>query len=199
MEHSQRCHSWQFAHKSLSLCDLGAGRAGGLPLAILMGMRCNRGFTLIELMVVLGLAGVVTAVAIPVFIESSARNGVWTASELIGAQIRQARLKAISRNSRFRVRFDCPAAGNFRVLVVTGDPLIDDAVDRCGDTQLGDSGVMTMPTSVGFGNPPVLEVNGRGIYSAIGFAIPQTITVSYGARSRTLTVTATGQITFSAF
>ena len=45
---------------------------------------------------------------------------MWTASELIGSQIRQARLKAISRNKSFRVRFDCPSAGQFRVLVVTG-------------------------------------------------------------------------------
>src|SRR5687768_3716829 len=84
----------------------------------LMGMRSNRGFTLIELMVVMGLAGILAAMAVPVYIESSARNRVWTASETIGSQIRQARLKAISRNRVFQVRFSCPAAGQFRVLAV---------------------------------------------------------------------------------
>ena len=162
-------------------------------------MTSTRGFTLIELLIVLGLAGVLAAVAVPVFIESSARNGVWTASELIGAQIRQARLKAISRNARFRVRFNCPGVGNFRVLAVTGNPAIDDAAGRCSATQLGDSGVMTVPSSVVFGVVPTLEVNGRGIYQAIGAGIPQTITVTYGSRSRTLTVSATGQITFAGY
>ena len=39
-----------------------------------MGMRSNRGFTLIELMIAMGIAGVLAAIAVPVFIESSARN-----------------------------------------------------------------------------------------------------------------------------
>lgn len=162
-------------------------------------MRSNRGFTLIELMIAMSVAGILAAVAVPVFVESSARNSVWTASELIGAQIRQARLKAISRNTRFRVRFDCPDIGTFRVLVVTGNALIDDAADRCTDTQEYDSGTFAMPVAVGYGDVDTLEVNGRGVYSSIGGAIPQVITVTYGARSRSLTVTATGQITFESF
>lgn len=163
-----------------------------------MGMRSNRGFTLIELMLALAVSGILAAVAVPVFIESSARNSVWTASETIGSQIRQARLKAISRNTLFRVRFDCPAVGQFRVLVVTGTPAIDDAANRCSTTQQYDSGVFVMPPSVGFGTVNTLTVNGRGIYTSTG-VIPQTITVTYGARSRTLTVSPTGQITFSSF
>ena len=163
-----------------------------------MGMRSNRGFTLIELMIALAVSGILAAVAVPVFIESSARNSIWTASETIGSQIRQARLKAISRNTLFRVRFDCPAVGQFRVLVVTGNPAIDDAVARCGATQQYDSGVFALPPAVSFGVVNTLTVNGRGIFTSTG-VIPQTITVTHGARTRTLTVSATGQITFSNF
>lgn len=161
-----------------------------------MGMRSNRGFTLIELMVVMGLAGILAAIAVPVYIESSARNQVWTSTETIGAQIRQARLKAISRNRLFQVRFDCPAAGQFRVLAVDA-ATIDDA-DRCSNTEEFDSGVFAMPAEVSFGDVDTLEVNGRGIFTSDG-VIPQTITVTYGERTRTLTVSATGQITFSGF
>ena len=166
----------------------------------LLGMRSNRGFTLIELMIAVGIAGILAAVAVPVFIESSARNQIWTASETIGSQIRQARLKAISKNRSFQVRFNCPAAGQYRVLVV--DATINDA-NRCATTvtagaTLLDSGVFTMPPAVSFGTVNTLTVNSRGIYTSTG-VIPQVITVTYGARQRTLTISATGQISFSAF
>ena len=162
-------------------------------------MRSVRGYTLIELLISLGLVGIISAIAVPVFITANARNGVWTGSELIGSQIRQARLKAISRNMRFRVRFDCPSTGNFRILQVTGTALIDNAANRCSAYQLYDSGIYNMPQGVSFGVVPTLEVNGRGVYSAPGFAIPQTITVTYGDTSRDLTLTATGQITFETY
>lgn len=161
-----------------------------------MGMRSNRGFTLIELMVVMGLAGILAAIAVPVYIESTARNKVWTASETIGAQLRQARLKAISRNRTFQIRFDCPAAGQFRVLAV--DAATIDAPDRCTNTEEFDSGVFAMPAEVGFGDVDTLEVSGRGIFTSDG-VIPQTITVTYGELVRSLTISPTGQITFSAF
>lgn len=152
-----------------------------------------------ELMIALGLAGIMAAVAVPVFIESTARNSLWTGSEMIGAQIRQARLKAITRNTTFQVRFNCPVAGQFRSLVMTGDPLIDDAVDRCSVTRPFDSGVQVLPLSVTSDPANTIQVTGRGIVSVIGAAVPHTVSVSYGASTRTLIISATGQITFSTF
>jgi prepilin-type N-terminal cleavage/methylation domain-containing protein len=161
-------------------------------------MRSQRGYTLIELMLVLALIGITAAISVPVFIESNARSALWTASEQIGAAIRQTRLKAVSQNTTFRVVFDCPNPGQVRGLAMTGDPAIDDAGDRCEQTLDGDSGTIDMPPSttydlVGTG----LTVTGRGVFSANGGAIPLVISVSYGDVTRTLTVSATGQITFS--
>jgi len=174
-----------------------------------MGMRSNRGFTLIELMIALGIAGVLAAIAVPVFIESASRNEIWTASETIGSQIRQARLRAISRNRSYQVRFDCPSVGQFRILVVPGPDDVPPApindADRCGTTVMDadgttvlDGGTFAMPNSVSFGDVDTLTVNSRGIYTSTG-DMPQTITVTYGERQRTLTVSITGQITFSDF
>ena len=95
------------------------------------GMQSSRGFTLLELLVAMGLIAILSAMAIPTIQESSVRNTVWTATEMIGVQVRQARLKAITRNMSFRVDFDCPAARQMRVLRVTGDAAIDNAANRC--------------------------------------------------------------------
>jgi prepilin-type N-terminal cleavage/methylation domain-containing protein len=163
-------------------------------------VRSERGFTLVEILAALALAGVLAAVSLPVVLQSINRNKVWTGSELIGTQIRQARLLAISQNARFRVRFHCPDTGQLRVLVVTGDSTIDDATDRCSQTQTSDSGIIAMPSGVTLDDTiPVLEVNGRGVYSVLTGSIPVTVNVSYGDSTRSLTVNSTGQITFDVY
>jgi prepilin-type N-terminal cleavage/methylation domain-containing protein len=167
-------------------------------------MRSDRGFTLIEILVVVALIGILSAIGLPVLSESTNRNAVWTASEQIGSQVRQARLKAITRNQPFRVIFGCPGASQYRVLAVQGDAAIDDAADRCSQTYEHDSGIFTMPVNVSYGmGLPILQVNGRGVYSIVGVAGPMpdtTITVQYGStHSRALTVSSTGQITFETF
>lgn len=163
-------------------------------------MHSVRGFTMLELLVVMALIAILSAMAIPTLMESSRRNSVWTASESIGTMIRQARLKAISRNKSFRVRFDCPSSGQFRVLEVTGNAGIDNATNRCSTYQTYDSGIYAMPVNVSYGTPPVLTVTSRGVFSVSSGSIPVTITVTFGGySSRTLSLSATGQINFGAY
>jgi len=162
-------------------------------------MRSERGYTLIEVLITLGLIGIVTAISVPVFMESNERSNLWSGSEQIGAAIRQTRLKAISTNNTFRVAFACPAANELRSLILTGDPAVDDDPGRCSDTLDGDSGVIELPTGVAYsvGATTSLQVTGRGVFSANGGAIPSVITVTHGGSTRTLTVSGTGQITFT--
>ena len=163
-------------------------------------MTSSRGFTLFEILVALAFIGVVAAIGLPVLNEAVVRNGVWTATEQIGLQIRQARLKAISHNSSFRVKFNCPSSNQYRILSVTGNPTVDDAVGRCDATLAYDSGIFDMPANVSFGTVPTLEVNGRGNFTAIGGTIPITVDVSWGSSvARSFTVSATGQIAFETF
>lgn len=166
-------------------------------------MRSERGFTLLEALVVIGIIGVLGAAALPVMFDSNNRNAVWTASEQIGSQVRQARLMAITKNTSFQVRFNCPAARQYRLLVV--DANINDA-DRCtqyrqlpGGTR--DSGVYTLPANVTYGNPASLQVNGRGQYSIVGVgALPLTVTVQHAnGHARAMTISITGQISFATF
>ena len=162
-------------------------------------MQSSRGFTLIELLIVVGMIGVLGAMSLPVLFDSSHRNAVWTASEQIASQVRQARLKAITRNTPFRVVFNCPANRQYRVLIVDGT--INDA-DRCTQTVTHDSGVYALPNNIDFGAVPTLEVNGRGQYSIPGGGgvLPLTITVTHANNNaRSFTVSITGQISFAAF
>jgi type II secretory pathway pseudopilin PulG len=154
----------------------------------------------------LGMIGVISAISLPYLAGSTSRNAVWTTSEQIGSQIRQARLKAITRNRRFRVTFDCPAAGQYRVLAVQTDNALNTAADRCSQTYEHDSGIYTVPRNVSYtAGLPVLEVNGRGMYSTDPLVQPMPplpIDVTYTGDttfSRRLTVSATGQINFEAF
>jgi prepilin-type N-terminal cleavage/methylation domain-containing protein len=159
----------------------------------------ERGYSLVELLVSLGIIGVMSAVAIPLVLESSRRNDLWAGSERMGALIRQTRLKAITQNRTYRVRFDCPTANRARGLVFQGNPVVDDAANRCSMTIPGDSEIVQMPTGVAFDaeDATELRVTPRGVFTAVGDSIPLTITVTYGSSTRTLTVSATGQITFS--
>ena len=162
-------------------------------------MRSARGYTLIEVLITLGLIGIVSAISVPVFMESNARSNLWSGAEQIGAAIRQARLRAISTNTSFRVAFNCPGANELRTLIMTGDPVIDDDAGRCTDSLEGDSGVIDLPTGVGYDveDTTSLQVTGRGVFTANGGAIPLVVTVTHGGSTRTLTISGTGQITFS--
>jgi len=159
-------------------------------------MRSERGYTLVELAVVLLLIGVLSGIALPVFLSSNQMSALWTNSERIGAIIRQTRLKAITTNTAYELRFDCPGAGEIRALVVDAD-LADP--NRCDMDKDQDSQIVDMTNGVTFTNGTAtgLQITGRGVFTALGDAIPLTIVVNYGANVRYLTVSATGQITFS--
>ena len=161
-------------------------------------MQSSRGFTLIELLIVVAMIGILGAIGLPVLSDSTNRNAVWTSAEQVASQVRQARLKAITRNTSFRVVFNCPANRQYRVLAV--DATINDA-DRCQQTIPHDSGVYQLPSNIDFGAVPTLEVNGGGQYSLpAGGVMPLTINVQYrDTHTRTFTVSITGQITFAAF
>jgi prepilin-type N-terminal cleavage/methylation domain-containing protein len=162
-------------------------------------MRSQRGYTTIELVVVIGLIGIISGIALPVFMEANARRDLWTGAEQIGATVRSARLKAITQNTNYRVVFDCPGTNELRSLIQTGDPAVDDDPGRCSQTLEGDSGIVELPTLVSYdtGDATALQVTGRGVFTAIGDAIPLTISVSKGGGIRSLRVSGTGQITFT--
>ncbi|MGE0039573.1 MAG: Tfp pilus assembly protein FimT/FimU [Vicinamibacterales bacterium] len=160
-------------------------------------MNNQRGFSVVDVVATLGLAGVLAAITVPMLDQAVARNRVWTAADMVATQVRLARLTAISRNETFRLRFGCPDAASLRILVVTGDAGIDDAADRCSTEQPNDRPAVYLPTGVAPSATPTLEVSGRGVFTLVGGALPTSITVGNGTTSRTITFTSTGLVTVS--
>lgn len=161
-------------------------------------MRNHHGFSLTELVVIMGVAGILAAVTVPSMMAAVERNKIITGSELVAAQIREARLAAVTRNTPYRVRFDCPTQGAVRVLAVTGNPAIDDAGNRCTTQQATDGSTLYLPSGAGFGDgtPPTLQVDGRGEITIVGGGIlPARVSVFHGHSSRALTITAAGRVT----
>jgi Tfp pilus assembly protein FimT len=157
----------------------------------------QRGFSVVDVVASLGLAGVLAAITVPMLDQAVARNRVWTAGDIVASQVRLARLTAISRNTTFRLVFGCPDAASLRILVVTGNAAIDNAADRCSQQQPNDRPAVYLPTGVSPSATPTLEVTGRGVFSTVGGAMPLSVGVTNGTTTRTLTITSTGLVTAS--
>lgn len=73
----------------------------------------------------------VAGISVPRFnnlIQSQRAND---AARMVERELQTARLKSVSASRALRVRFNCPAAGQFRLLEVTGIAAVDNAANRC--------------------------------------------------------------------
>jgi Tfp pilus assembly protein FimT len=91
----------------------------------------EKGFSLVEtLLVVLIISGTAVS-AMPGASTAFRRYQLDSARSQIAAQVRSARLRAVTANQTMRVRFNCPAPGQMRVVQLVGNPTVDDGEDRC--------------------------------------------------------------------
>lgn len=75
-------------------------------------MRKETGFTLMEIMVVIAIIGVLSAIAVPTYLGALPKLRVKDAAMDLGANIQQARLQAIKINGDCTVTF---AAGSYTI------------------------------------------------------------------------------------
>ncbi|MEO0161090.1 MAG: GspH/FimT family pseudopilin [candidate division WOR-3 bacterium] len=74
-----------------------------------MAQRLKRnGFTLIEMMVVIGIIGVIIALAVPNFAEMQRRARIKAAAQTLAQDLRQIRERALSTGMRHIIIFDTP-------------------------------------------------------------------------------------------
>lgn len=106
-----------------------------------VGRAPEFGFSLVELLAVITVIIIMAAMALPGMQSEVAGLRLGIATRDVQSELQRARLKAVSANSYMRVRFNCPTAGQFRMVEQIGSPLSADSGDdldtnsvtRCGD------------------------------------------------------------------
>jgi prepilin-type N-terminal cleavage/methylation domain-containing protein len=184
-----------------------------------------RGFTLIELLVVIALTAIVSAMAVPALMSSSAQIRLSSATRQVERELQQARMRAVRGDRTIRVRFNCPAAGQFRMVEVLGTfntPHADDddasAAQRCSETNYpfpdinteyfaipnNDGPLRTLPEGVAFSATQTLDfwpngtVHAGGQFDPLGAAATLRLyDVKKGTTfNRAITVNGLGKITY---
>ena len=148
-----------------------------------MTLRREGGFSLIELLIVVGLVATLAGIAVPAIAASMTRYALISASQQVVSTIRSARVHALTRNQTMRVRFNHPVDGQYQVL--------DSADAEVGEPQL-------LPDGADFGDVSGdIEFDSLGRASHVGGATaPVTIVVSNGDedQDRTITISASGRV-----
>ena len=187
-----------------------------------MSARSEHGFSLVDLLVTMAVIGILAGIAAPSVIDVASRLKLGQGQREVERELQTARLKAVNSNRPMRLRFNCPAAGQYRMVELVGTPStpdpIDAAADRCSGTKYPypptdsnpvsrpnlDGPVRLLPSGVGFGGVTNLEFwpDGSVHYQAASenpwSTLPTTgksVTVVKGTETRTITVNGLGKIT----
>lgn len=173
------------------------------------------GLTLIELMVWIAVFTILCGMAVPGMIRINDAIRLGNSARSVERALQTARLKAVSVNRPMRVKFNCPTAGEYRMLEVIGTAA-DTAVDRCSPTQYPfpptDNNPVSLPNhdgpvgrldlNIAFGGAPTLEFHPNGrvrLVSSAGVVsdLPggaSAVTVTKGTATKSVTVNNIGKI-----
>ena len=94
-----------------------------------MNRSSEAGFTLIDMMMTLLVFGILAAAATPPLIDMTANMRVSQGAREVEREMQTARLKAVTSNRPIRIRFNCPVAGQYRMVELIGTTAVPDAND----------------------------------------------------------------------
>src|SRR5215213_5624244 len=87
------------------------------------------GFTLVELLVTVALIAIVSAMAVPLLASVGESIKLGQATREVERELQTARLRAVTSNQPIRFRFNCPAAGQYRMTELIGTPAVPAGAD----------------------------------------------------------------------
>jgi prepilin-type N-terminal cleavage/methylation domain-containing protein len=182
----------------------------GLPM--FSSSRYDRGFTVVEMLMVVAMIAVLAAIGLPVMKDMTESIKLNQAARLVEREMQDARLKAVSSNRVIRVRMNCPATGYIRSVEVLGTAA-DNATNRCSTTAYPfpapDDDIMTRPNFDGPVRTLPLDATVSSVvlqFSPDGSAMsvingvptvlaaPLSVTISRHGKSRTATVNNVGKV-----
>lgn len=155
----------------------------------------NRGYTLAELMVVLAVVGVITAIAVPSFVNYVQGATLRAGAEELASVVNTARSVAIKENTLVCVN---RGAGNqVRLLIAAANPCgsatFYGMTGHGSDARVGTNGWITMSNEL-----LVTAATADVIFTSLGAAVPAgTYTVSKSGQTLRVVVAASGRVTIT--
>ena len=176
--------------------------------------RGAAGYSLVEVLLVTGIMAVVAAIAVPTVGAVMRRYALNNLSQQVAATIRSARYTAVAKNKVVRVRFNCPADDQYRMVEFTTSGAIDDASDRCSASTYPypdadpmnppnvDGPVIVVPPGTELGTVADIEIDARGRLTPLtgcpvctpSGGTTASVILENGYESQTVTVDQTGQV-----
>jgi len=185
-------------------------------------VRSAAGFTFVDMIVVIALFTILAGMSVPAFSNLTEGYKLGQSLREVERELQGARLKAVTANRPFRIRFNCPAAGEYRMVELIGTASVpaaqDTASDRCQESVYPspaadgnpltrpnhDGPVRRLPTGVAFGATSTLEFWSDGtVHQESGSIVPwpvvgtagTSITLVKGSVTRRIDVNGIGKIT----
>jgi Tfp pilus assembly protein FimT len=110
-------------------------------LAVVMariGARSQSGFTLNDMVVAIAVVGILSAIGLPTMVGAIDRMRLGQSAREVERELQLARSRAVAKGRPIRVRFNCPTAGEYRIVELIGSPAspatADTASNRCSET-----------------------------------------------------------------
>jgi len=178
---------------------------------------------MVDMLATIAIIATMAAIAAPQMVDGVDRMRLGMSARDVERELQFARLKSVSTNRPMRLRFNCPVAGQFRVVELIGTTrnpaAADGAANRCDEAIYpyrptgGDQNRLTRPNNDGvlrrlqpqatFTAFPTLEFWPDGsVHMDIGVGNPwppltaagATITLSRKGKTRSISVNALGKI-----
>jgi len=166
----------------------------------------QHGFGVVQGLFSLLIVGTVSVVSMPKMTEMLHQHLLMGIAQEVGAQIRGARVLAVTTGRTIRVRFDCPGAGQYRIVEVLIRRSVDNNPNRCSrrafprpDQRPGsgpdlDGPLLSLKNGVSFAAHRDVDIGPTGEVTAVGGQMPVEITVTDGELTSTLRVLPSGAV-----